>query len=63
MQNKEVFEILSDYLAEMNRMDMIDRDAKMEVGYWMISPDRNGGYAYAKICSNGYSFYLNLPKK
>ena len=34
-------------------MDMIQRDNKMEFGYWMISPDSNGGYAYAKIRSNG----------
>ena len=22
-------------------------------GNWLISSDRNGGYAYAKVCSNG----------
>ena len=30
---------------------------KRDIGYWMISPDRNGGYAYAKVCSNGISFW------
>ena len=35
---------------------MIARENEMKKGYWMISSDRNGGYAYAKVCSNGEVF-------
>lgn len=34
-------------------MDMIQRDNKMEFGYYMITDDKNGLYAYAKVRSNG----------
>ena len=41
--------------AELKRLGMIHGDNQMKRlnGYWLISPDRNGGYAYAKVCSNG----------
>ena len=43
----------SAFQAEVSRMDMIQRDNKMEFGYYMITDDKNGLYAYAKVRSNG----------
>ena len=40
--------------AEIPGMNMIGQLRK-NPGNWMISRDRNGGYAYAKVCSNGIS--------
>ena len=31
---------------------------QMKVGYWLITANRDGGYAYAKVCSNGTLFYI-----
>ena len=30
----------------------------LETGYWMISPNRNGGYAWARIQSDGESLCI-----
>ena len=35
------------------KMNVILGQMKRNLGYWLISSDRNGGYAYAKVCSNG----------
>ena len=43
-------------LGELKRLDMMLGKMKLSMGYWLISSDRNGGYAYAKVCSNGFLF-------
>ena len=32
---------------------------RKNLGYWLISSDRYGGYAYAKICSNGKVYFIH----
>ena len=40
-------------------MDMILQDNKMQFGYYMVTPDKNGLYAYAKVRSNGISIFID----
>ena len=42
------------------RMNMIRDTMKMEVGHWLISSSRDGGYAYAKVRSNGKNITLSI---
>ena len=35
-----------------------DHQTKRKIGYWVISPERLGGYAYARVHSNGIVFYV-----
>jgi len=42
----------SDEATRWIGMFLSDTTIKRTLGYWMISSDRNGGYAYAKVCAN-----------
>ena len=39
--------------AEVMRLDPMLEQMKRNIGKWMISWQSFGGYAYAKVCSNG----------
>ena len=37
-----------------------DNQTKRNIGYWVISPDRLGGYAYARVRSNGILLHVDI---
>ena len=39
--------------GEITRLNQVLGQMKRNLGHWLISSDRNGGYAFAKLCSNG----------
>ena len=46
------------FLAEVMRLEPTLEDMKRNTGNWMIATHEWGGYAYAKVCSNGKVFLI-----